>query len=83
MECFSTNIPTITFTEDPCEGKTMFTQCIIHEGAITYLGLPANSTVEDIIEALVLSLQDTRNRLQIAEDTIADHEIRIEALENP
>lgn len=59
----------------------MSTKCIISLKALTYLGLAPNSTLEDIIDALLLSLADARTRLAQAEVTIADHETRITNLE--
>lgn len=82
-ECFTTNIATITTINDPCNGDMKSTSCLVHTDAIAYLGLPANSTQEDINTALVLSLQDTRIRLELAETTIADLEQRVFDLENP
>ena len=71
-ECFSTNINSVPLSPDICEGETKSTVCVIHSAALTYLGLPANSTQEQINEALLLSLIDTRNRLLIAEQNITD-----------
>lgn len=52
-----------TLITDPCNGKTKSSDCIIYEEAITYLGLPANSNITTIIQALVLSLKDARDRI--------------------
>lgn len=82
-DCFQTNIAEVPLVTDTCEGKLTSTTCVIHETAITYLDLPANATQEEINNALVLSLQDTRNRLATAEEQILDLESRVEALENP
>lgn len=82
-ECFTTNIAVVPTIPDPCGGELKSTSCVVHEEAIAYLGLPANSTQEDINTALVLSLQDTRIRLELAEIKIIELEQRIEDLENP
>lgn len=66
-ECFSTNIPTVPLIPDPCDGNMKSTSCVIYADAITYLGLPPNSNVTEIIQALVLSLADARARIEILE----------------
>jgi len=48
------NIP--NQTTEPCGGIYTSTECIIQESAIPYLGLPANSSVKNIISNLVLAL---------------------------
>jgi hypothetical protein len=68
--------------EDKCKGVQTSTDCLIHEGAITYLNLPPNSTITVILQALLLSLVDARNRITVLETLSADYEIRITALEN-
>jgi hypothetical protein len=57
---------------DPCGGKRTSTNCIITENAITYLSLPLNSTLTEIINALVLSLSDARNRVNTLEIELAN-----------
>ena len=44
------------------------TDCIIHEAAIAYLSLPANSNMTVIIDALLLSLADARARITTLEN---------------
>ena len=54
--CYTgTNVPPILETE-PCEGIYKDDTCVIHESAIPYLKLPANSSVKNIINNLVLAL---------------------------
>lgn len=77
--CPSSVTPIIV--DDPCQGNRIKTACVISTKALTYLGLPPNSTLENIIDALLLSLADARTRLAQAEVTIADHETRITNLE--
>jgi hypothetical protein len=67
--------------EDPCGGEKKSTQCIISLKALTYLQLPAESSLEDIIDNLILSLSDVRTRLSAAETKIEELESRIEILE--
>jgi hypothetical protein len=49
-----------------CE-KLISTDCIMHEAAISYLGLPENSSMTDVVAAIMLSLIDARNRIEILE----------------
>jgi len=65
--CGQTNIPTTDETPLPCEEFTD-TKCAIHADALTYLLLPENSTLDVIIEALLLSLIDARQRIEILEN---------------
>lgn len=78
--CFESIIPNMI--EDPCNGKQFSTDCLIFSSSIPYLQLPPNSTVTEVINALLLSLVDTRTRLTQAESRIENHETRLIALEN-
>lgn len=56
-----TAIPT---NNTPIECEEYFnSDCIIYQNAITYLNLPPNSNMTTIVNALVLSLIDARNRI--------------------
>lgn len=48
------NIPTLP--EEICDGVYTSDACIIHSGAISYLTLPINSSINTVINALVLAL---------------------------
>lgn len=61
MECRKTFEPEFA-TEEECELTSA--KCIIHENAIAYLGLQPNSTLEEVIQALLFSLINTRTRLK-------------------
>ncbi len=63
--CIQTNIPQVETSETDCE--YLDSDCVIHKEAISYLGLPENSSITTIVEALVNSLIDARNRIQILE----------------
>ena len=52
-------------TEQECEKKS--TDCVIYEDAISYLSLEENSTATEVIQALLSSLIDARNRVKILE----------------
>lgn len=56
-----------TLITDSCNGEVKLSDCVIYQDAITYLGLPANSNITTIIEALVLSLKDARDRILVLE----------------
>lgn len=75
--CTQTNIPQVDNTALECaECGFISDQCIVIVDAITYLGLPANTSLKDFVAALMTSLIDTRVRLEAAE-------ARITALETP
>lgn len=73
---------TPTIIEDECHGEHINTTCVIKSQAITYLSLPPNSTLTEILNAYLLSLVDARNRIAVLEAQTTDFEIRITALEN-
>lgn len=56
--------------EDPCGGERKSTDCVIYENAIIYLGLPANSTMTSVLQAVLASLIDARNRIAVLEQTL-------------
>lgn len=55
-------------SDEPCELKSA--ECVIYEDAISYLSLEGNSTMEEVIQALVLSLADARDRIEYLEQQI-------------
>ena len=79
ITCLTTTTPTLE--NDTCNGTRTSTKCVISIKALTYLGLPINTPLEDVIDALLLSLADARTRIGVLESTIEDHETRITALE--
>jgi hypothetical protein len=66
---------------DPCNGKRYSTDCIIYPSAITYLDLPSDSTVTQVIDNLLLSLVDARNRIELLENLVSDLDARLTILE--
>lgn len=65
-ECnIGTVIPTNN-TPLACE-EYKSTDCIIYKSAIVYLGLPADSSMTQVIAAIMLSLIDARNRIRTLE----------------
>lgn len=57
------------------------TDCVIYPNAISYLELPADSTMTNVVVSLVLSLIDARNRIETLENTVISLDARITALE--
>ena len=69
--CAQTNIPQVDNTAIECaECGFINGQCIILPEAISYLGLPENTSLNTFVSVLMSSLIDARNRLQIAEGKI-------------
>lgn len=64
--CGQTTTPTTDETPIPCEDFRS-DRCTLHEDAIAYLGLAINTPLDEVIDALVLSLTDARNRVLILE----------------
>lgn len=64
--CSQTNVAEVDNSAQVCE-KLIPTDCIIHADAIAYLGLPENSSMTEVVNALLLSLIDARNRIVILE----------------
>lgn len=60
---------------DLCKGRITTTDCVINKLAVTYLGLPVNSTQTQVTNALLASLVDARQR-------IVNLENRVDNLEN-
>ena len=66
MSCQESTTPSII--EDPCAGKQSSTDCVIFENAITYLFLSPNSTMTQVVQALLVSLIDARARITALEN---------------
>lgn len=67
MNCGQTNIPTTDETPLPCEDFRS-TRCTLHEDAIAYLGLAADTPLNEVLDALLTSLTDARSRILVLED---------------
>lgn len=76
-----TYVPVVQ-NEDPCNGEQYSTNCVIHQAAIVYLSLPANSTLTVVLQNYLASLVDARARIAVLETQNEDFEARITALEN-
>lgn len=72
----------LNLIEDPCQGNQISTNCVIYGDNIVYLGVPPNSTITVVVQSLLTSLIDARNRLSLLETQNLNLESRITALEN-
>ena len=67
--CSQTNVAEVDNSAVACE-EFISTDCIIYESAISYLGLPENSSNTDVFNAILSSLIDARNRIILLEDRV-------------
>ena len=79
MECQNYIIPIQIV--DNCNGERGNTKCIFSEDAFTLLDVPANSSLDVILNAFVVALNAQNTRLNAQDLLIADLEARIEILE--
>lgn len=68
--CSQTIVPELNPTLDPCKGVKPSTICVIHEPSITYLGLTVDSTLLEVINALVAELQAQDSRITALETEV-------------
>lgn len=81
MECPNYIVP--VQTEDFCQGKRYDTRCVYSTDAFTLLGLDANTSLDVILNALVVAL-NSANTINIAQQAVIDDlELRVTALETP
>ena len=80
MACENNNIE-IAQIPDDCNGERKSTNCVIYPSAITYLGLSSESTATQVIDNLLLSLVDARNRVQLLENLVSDLDARLTLIE--
>lgn len=81
MECINYIVPVQII--DECNGERGNTKCIFSEDAFTLLGLPADSSLDVILNAFVVALNAQNTRLNAQDLLISDLEARIEILETP
>ena len=67
--CHQSNIPELEEEDIKCDGCFHLTDCVIYEDAVAYFGLPANSDLTVLLNAMMSSLIDARNRIQILENS--------------
>ena len=80
MAC-ENNIVIPELPSDPCSGKRTSTNCVIYPSAITYLSLPPDATATQVIDNLLLSLVDARQRIELLETIVANLDARLTILE--
>jgi hypothetical protein len=61
--CSQTSIPVLNQITDPCGGEQKKTACIFKTEAITYLNIPPNSSLDVILQNIVLALQSSNTRI--------------------
>ena len=81
MECQNYIVP--VQIEDFCNGKRYDTRCIFSADSFTLLDLPADSSLDVILNAFVVALNSAFTTNTAQQLVIEDLEERIEALENP
>lgn len=79
MECPNYIVP-VQIT-DNCNGERGNTKCIYSEDAFTLLGIEANSSLDTILNAMVVAINAQNTRLNAQALLIADLEARVEILE--
>ena len=67
--------------EDFCNGKRYDTRCVFSPDSFSLLDVPANSSLDTILNAFVVALNAQNTRLNAQELLIADLEARVEILE--
>ena len=80
MACENNNIEILQIP-DNCNGERKSTNCIIYPTAITYLNLASEATATQVIDNLLLSLVDARNRIQLLENLVSDLDARLTLIE--
>ena len=67
--------------EDFCNGKRYDTRCIFSSDSFSLLDVPANSSLDVILNAMVVSINAQNTLINAQALVIADLEARIEILE--
>ncbi len=79
MECQNYIVPAQIV--DNCNGERGNIKCQFSEDAYTLLDVPANSSLDTILNAFVVALNAQNTRLNAQDLLIADLEARVEILE--
>lgn len=62
--CAQTNIPKVDNAAIECaECGFIDSNCVIFKNAIAYLGLSENTSIEEVLKAIMISLINIRNRV--------------------
>jgi hypothetical protein len=78
--CSQTNIPVLNPQAEPCGGVYTPTTCIVHTTALTALGIPANSTLSEILIAMVFALSSQNTLINNLTTQVNNQQILIEDL---
>jgi len=78
--CSQTNIPVLNPTTEPCNGVYTPTTCIVHTTALTQLGIPANSTLSEILVAIVTALNSQNTLINNLTTQVENQQTDIENL---
>ena len=79
MDCQNYIIP--VQIEDFCKGERGNIKCIYSEDAFTLLGISANSSLDVILNAMVVAINAQNTLINAQALVIADLEARVEILE--
>ena len=80
--CSQTDIPILNQQEDLCNGVHTSTNCVFYPNPITYLFVETNDDLTTVINAIVLSLQGSSNRISQLEEENASQQSDIEQLKD-
>ena len=69
--------------EDFCNGKRYDTRCVFSSDSFSLLDLPANSSLDVILNAFVVAISAQKTRIDAQDLLIADLESRVTTLELP
>ena len=58
------NYTPVVQSEDPCNGQTTNAQCVLDSTVYTELGLEANSSQQEVNQALYLALQSQKTIIE-------------------
>jgi hypothetical protein len=78
--CSQTDIPVLNPQAEPCGGVYKPTTCIVHTTALTALGIPANSSLSDILIAIVNALNSQNTIINNLTTQVNNQQILIEDL---
>lgn len=81
MECPNYIVP--VQVTDECQGERVKTSCVYSPISYTLLDVPANTSLDLILNALVLALNSALTTNNAQQTVINDLELRITALETP
>lgn len=78
--CSQTNIPVLNLEQEPCGGVYTPTTCIVHTTALTALGISPNTSLSDILIAMVAALNNQNIIINDLTTQINNQQVEIEGL---